>query len=230
MRLLRGAVAAVIAAVAVPACSSSGGRHTSSGSLEVRPVIMPAQRATGARADAFGSLQVPADERAYGRSSRAQQTRLASALRGVDCARPPKLTGTAARVVCSKDSYAYLLGAPIFTAHDVTHVTALPSSSVGSTDWDIRLTLTSAGAEKAYEWTSRHHVNSPIGAFNVVQTSAQPPCGAATRTPCSDFLAYVSDDVVVTVPVIFDPLKTFILVSGNFTAAAATKLARTIAG
>src|SRR4051812_16148322 len=87
-------VAAVVFTLA--ACTSSGGGQSSPGSFEARPLVMPAQHATHIRPHPFGSLHVPADEPAYSRMSRGQRADLVKALRGVDCAHPPTLSGTAA--------------------------------------------------------------------------------------------------------------------------------------
>ncbi len=161
MRLRSGAFVAGAALFALSACTSSGG-GASSGALEVRAVIMPAQHVTTVQPDAFAAVHVPADEDAYSRLTSAQQTQLVNALRGVDCAHPP----------------------------------ALPKP-------DVRA---------------------------VTQTSAKPPCGESVKTPCADFLAYISDDVVVSVPVTFDPFRTAVLLSGDFTKASATRLAHKMTG
>lgn len=230
MRVRTGLILASAAALAVAACSSSGnGRNAAS--LEVRPVIMPAQHATAAHTGPFGSLRVPTDEDAYSALSPTRQAALATALRGVDCAHPPTLSNSDVRVVCDAQSYAYLLGAPIFTAHDVASATPISPTVNGVTDqWRIELSLKSAGADRMWDWTSQHHTDFPDGEFTVTQTSTKPPCGKAVKTPCSDFLAYTSDDLVVTVPVTFDPFRSAVLVSGDFDKVAATRLAHKIAG
>lgn len=228
MRLGIGAVVAAVVAATLSACTS--GDSGSAGSLEVRPLIMPAQHATHARANPFGSLHVPSSEAAYSRMSRTQRADLAKALHGVNCAQPPTLTGTAARVVCDHESDVYLVGAPIVTADDVKKATPAPPSLENSSQWNVELLLDSDGADKMYRWTSRHHVADPIGAFNTLQTSSRPPCGAFLRTACSDFLVYVSDDVAVTVPVTFDAVQSAVRVSGDFDEQSATRFAHKIAG
>ena len=229
MRVRVGAIAAAVVLV-VTGCSSSGGKHAH-GSLEVRPLIMPGRHATKAQPNAFDSLRLPADELAYSRLGPSRQAQLARALSGVDCAHLPKPAGDV-RVVCDSDSDAYLLGATIFTAHDVVKATAIPPSTSGSgaTQWQVALSLDSAGADRAYEWTSQHHVNSPVGVFNDVQTSTKPPCGTTVFTRCADFLAYISGDLVVSVPVTFAAVQSAVLVSGDFTEASATHFAHQIAG
>ncbi len=229
MRRPIGLVVAAAAAALMSACTSSGGRDHRGGAFEARPVIMPAQHATAVHTDPFGSLHVPADEAAYSRLSRSQQARLANALRGVDCAHLPKLSGTAVRVACDPDSYVYLLGAPLFNANDVKSATPIAPSDV-YVQWRLALSLNSTGGEKMWDWTSQHHTEFPDGMYTVTQTSSKPPCGATVKTPCADFLAYISDDVVVTVPVISDPFRTAVLISGDFDARAAVQLAHKIAG
>jgi hypothetical protein len=221
-------VAAVAATAGVCTSCSGGGR---SGSLEVRPVIMPAQKTTAVRADSFGSLHVPATEDAYSNLSRSRRAMLAEALRGVDCAHPPTLSGTAVRVVCDAQSYAYLLGAPIFTAGNVTGAAPIAPTYNGVTSqWRLALSLDSTGGDRMWEWTSAHHTEFPDGMFTVTQTSAKPPCGVTVRSACSDFLAYVSDGVVATVDVTFDPFRTAVVVDGAFNKASATRLAHRITG
>ena len=192
---------------------------------------MPAQHATGAQANAFDSLHVPADEDTYSRLSRSQQAKLADALRGVDCAHPPALSDTNAVVVCDAQSFAYLVGAPIVTGSNVTAAAPIAPTFNGVTDqWRIALSLDSAGGDKMWEWTSQHHTDFPDGEYGVTQTSSKLPCGLTTHAPCSDYLAYISDGLVVTVPVTFDPFRTAVIVSGDFNKASATRLAHKIGG
>lgn len=227
MRLRIGPVLAV-AALVVSACTSSGGGRKS-GVFEARPMILPGQHTVAVRADPFGSIRVPQDEVAYSRMSRAQQVAIRNALGAVDCAHPPKLAGTSVRVVCDDESFVYLLGAPLFTAKDVKKAVAIRPLSP-SAQWSVGLTLDSSGADKMYQWTSRYHVPSPVGAFNSAETTAKPPCLQFSTTKCSDFVAYVSGNVVVTVPVTLAPLNSAVSVQGDFTERAATRLAHNITG
>jgi hypothetical protein len=213
----------------VSACTSSGGTKTavkkSGGAwFQARPLIMPGQRATTVRSDPFGALRVPTTEQAYNGLSRADRADLANALRGVDCAHPPQLAAPADRVLCDADSDVFLLGPALFTGDDVTKAKPIPpSASVAG--WQVSLSLGPAAAEKMGRWTLRHHVASQIGAFNDVQTSPRPPCSATTFTQCSDFTAYVSGSVVVTVPVSFAAAGNPVVISGEFNEVAATRLA-----
>jgi hypothetical protein len=229
MRARTGRLLVVAAALLVSACTSSGGKKSDAGSFEARPVIMPALHVTHVRPDPFGSLHVPADENAYSALSRSRQAALADALRSVDCAHPPTLSGIAVRVVCDQQSYAYLLGAPLFTAHDVKSAIPIAPGDV-FVQWRIALSLNSAGGDSMWNWTSQHHTNFPDGEYTVTQMSSKPPCGATVKTPCSDFLAYIDDGVVVTVPVTSDPFRTSVLVSGEFTKASAARLAHKLSG
>jgi hypothetical protein len=232
MRLRTGSVIAAAIAVAAAlctSCSDSGG--SSASSFEVRPVIMPAQHVTHARANPFGSLHVPVDENAYSALSPSQQTALVQALKAVDCKHPPDLSKSDVRVVCDTYSYAYLLGARIVSGHDVEAATPVAPTVNGVTvQYRIALSLKTGGGEKMWDWTSQHHTDFPDGVYTVTQTSSKPPCGENVKTPCSDFLAYVSDDVVVTVPPTSDPFRTAVLVSGDFNKASATRLAHKMAG
>jgi len=230
MRLRTGAAVAGAALFALSACTSSGG-GAASGALEVRAVIMPAQHVATVQPGAFAAVHVPADEDAYSRLTPAQHTQLVNALRGVDCAHPPALPKTDVRVVCDAYSYAYLVGPAIFTAHDVRSAAPIAPTRNGVTpQWRIALSLSSSGGDRMWDWTSQHHTDFPDGVYTVTQTSAKPPCGESVKTPCSDFLAYISDDVVVSVPVTFDPFRTAVLLSGDFTKASATRLAHKMTG
>ena len=191
---------------------------------------MPAQHAGTARANSFASLQLPSDETAYSRLSRGKQAALATALRGVDCAHPPVLTGTDDRVVCDEEAFVYLLGAPLFTADDVVTATPIEPSLSTSSQWKIALSLKSSAGDKVFAWTSQYHVDAPNGVYTVNQTSSRPPCGADARTPCSDFLAYLSGAKIVSVPLIAASFKTAVLVEGDFDEVSATRLARKITG
>lgn len=235
MRYRMRRLVAVAVVFTVAACTSSGGgkpsvEKTGGGWFQARPLIMPAQRVTAVRPDPFASLHVPTSEDAYNKLSRAQRADLASALRGVDCAHPPHLAVTADRVVCDADSDVFLLGAALFTGNEVTRAKPLaPSASVAS--WQVSFMLTPDAAHKIHQWTSKHHLLVQSGAFNDVQRTAKsrPPCGPTTPTPCSYFTAYVSDSVVVTVPVWFAPVENTIEINGEFHKAFATRLAHRLA-
>ena len=222
-------VAAVAAGVLTSACSSSGGGRTGGGWFEARPLIMPGQPVTAVRADPFRSLRVPRTEVGYASLRRAERTALKSALRSVDCAHPPRLPGHDVRVVCDAHSEAFLLGAPLFTGDDVTQaMTIAPNGSV--VGWQLSLTLTSAAADSVSQWTSQHHVLSPTGEFNDVQTSSTPPCGFTTTIECADFTAYISDKTVLTVPVTFAQVNRTIVINGDLDEALVTRLAHRLAG
>jgi hypothetical protein len=229
MRIRWGGFVVASAALAVSACTSSGGAKTvdnASGDwFQARPLIMPGQHTTGtARSDPFGSLQVPPTEDAYAKLSPAQQTDLANALHAVDCAHPPQLSDSADRVVCDADSDVYLLGAPLFTAADVANATALPPSA-SVADWQLSIGLRAAAAARMHQWTTGHHVVVQSGVFTDVQSSSKPPCGATMTTRCSDFTAYISANAVVTVPVSFAVTEHSVVISGVFNGTVATRLA-----
>lgn len=228
-----GRLLAAVALVAVSGCTSSGGtkvpvKKSDRSWFQARALIMPGQHATTVRSDPFGSLRVPTSEDAYNTLSRAQQADLANALRGVDCAHPPRLSGSVDRVLCDTDSNVFLLGAPLFTGDDVTRARPLPPSA-SVADWQVSLSLTSAAAAAMHRWTSRHHVASRSGAFNDVQTSSVPPCGPNTTTHCADFTAYVNGSVVVTVPVSFAAVQDSVVIGGGFNGASASGLAHKLA-
>lgn len=228
MRLRVGPLVATVAALAVSSCTSSGGK-SGAGWFEVRPLIMPGQHATQVHTDPFGSLHVPPTETAYTALSPQQRAALQAALRGVDCAHPPTIPGRSVRVVCDDASDVFLLGAPIFTGNDVTKATPLPASDIDP-QWSVLLSLGPSAADRLNRWTSRHHVEVASGEFNDVQTSSRPPCGGFARTQCSDFLAYISHDRVLTVPVTLAPVQSEVTVLGNFNESSASRLAREIAG
>ena len=226
LRVILLVMAAGVAALC--ACSSSGG-HTGSGSFEVRPLIMPGVHTTHPQPNPFGSLHVPASEEAYAALNRGQQAALRAALRGVDCAHLPTMSGTDVRVLCDKQSDAFLLGAAIFTGHDVTKATIIPPND-STAQWGVQLVLTPTGNDKLNQWTTRYHSRAQSGEFNDVQRGAKVPCGPQLPTACSDFLAYITDGTVVTVPVTFAPTISVVSVSGAFNEASATRFANDIAG
>jgi hypothetical protein len=228
VRLLVPLVAAA-SALALAGCSSSGDNRPDAGWFQVRPMIMPGQHSTHPQADPFGSLHVPATENGDTALRPTQQAALRAALRRVDCTHLPSLTGSSARVVCDAQSDVFLLGAPLYNGNDVKKAMSLPPSG-GNAQWSVGLSLEPAAADRLSRWTSRYHVLSTSGAFNDVQTSAKPPCGATTRTLCSDFLAYVSHDRVVTVPVTFAEVHSVVTVLGAFNEASAERLAHQITG
>lgn len=228
MRLRGGLLVAAAAALALSACTSSGGKSGAEW-FEARALIMPGQHATQVRADPFRSVHVPANEQAYAALSPAQRSALKEALRGVDCAHPPAIPGSSVRVVCDADSDVFLLGSLIFNGNDVKKATPLPASDVNP-QWSLSLSLNPAATGRLGRWTSQHHVASGTGTFNDVQTSSKPPCALFARTQCSDFLAYVSHDRVLTVPVTTAPTDSVITVYGPFDEASVSRLAREIAG
>lgn len=213
-------------ALVVSACTSSGGNGEKSGHdwFQARPLIMPGQRATTVHANPFGSLRVPTSEYAYYSLKPAQKAELAAALRGVDCAHPPHLAGTADRVACDADSDVFLLGPALFSGNDVQHAKSLEPSG-GVAGWQVSMSLTSTAAQTMHRWTSRHHVLSKVGVFNDVQTSPRPPCSLDMMTQCADFTAYISRNVVVTVPVWSAPATDTIVIDGVFSERFATRLA-----
>ncbi len=227
-RMLWLAVAA--AALVVAACTSSGGNGEKSGHdwFQARALIMPGQRATTVHANPFGSLHVPTSEYAYYSLKPAQQADLAAALRAVDCAHPPRLAGTADRVVCDTASDVFLLGPALFTGNDIQDAKPLAPSG-GVVGWQVSMSLTSAAARSMHRWTSRHHVLSEVGTYNDVQTSRQPPCSLDMKTQCADFVAFINHNVVVTIPVWSVPTTDMIMIDGVFREAFATRLARELA-
>jgi hypothetical protein len=228
-----GWLAAAVTVVAASACTSSSGHNGPAKPprnwFQARPLIMSGQHATAARSDPFRSLRPPTTEDAFENLSRAQQADVVNALRAVDCAHPPQLAGGADLVACDSESDVFLLGAPLFTGDDVTAAKPSPPSG-GVAEWQLTLTLASAAADRISRWTSQHHVASQTGEFNDVQTSSEPPCGPDTITQCSDFTAYLTHGVVVTVPVSFGAAGKTITVQGPFTEASATGLAGKLAG
>jgi hypothetical protein len=222
------AVAAIVLVAA--ACTSSGGNGEKTGHdwFQARPLIMPGLRTTTVHADPFGSLRVPTSEYTYYSLTPAQKADLAAALRAVDCAHPPHLTGSPDRIVCDTDSDAYLLGAPLFTGNDVTDAKPLEPSG-GVVGWQVSMSLTSAASQSMHRWTSRHHVASEVGEFNDVQTSPRPPCSLDMITQCADFVAFLDRNMVVTIPVWSAPVTKMVVINGVFSERYATRLAGALA-
>jgi hypothetical protein len=228
MHVRTGWLVAAAAALAVSSCTSSSSGAQSGGNwFQARPLIMPGQHATGVRPDPFGSLRVPTSEYGYYRLTRRQQAQLTTALHGVDCAHPPRVAGGADRVMCDSDSDVLLLGPIIFTGNDVTGAEPLPPTDTVA-GWQLSLTLTEAAANKMYRWTTRYHSMKQTGVFTDVQTSAKLPCSLAMATQCSDFTAYLANNMVVSVPVTFSAVRGVVVI-GSFNEKVATQLGHKIA-
>jgi hypothetical protein len=129
--------------------------------------------------------------------------------------------------VCDSDSDVLPFGPPIFTGNDVTQAEPLPPSDTVA-GWQLSLTLAESSANKMYRWTTRYHTMRETGVFTDVQTSVKPPCSLAMPTQCSDFTAYVDNDMVVSVPVTFSAVHS-VVIDGSFNENLATQLAHKIA-
>ena len=226
MRWLAVAAIALVAA----ACTSSGGNGEKSGHdwFQARALIMPGERTTAVHPNPFGSLRVPTSEYAYYSLKPAEKADLAAALRGVDCAHPPRLTGSPDRLACDTESDAYLLGAPLFTGNDVTDAKPLEPSG-GVVGWQVSMSLTPDASQSMHRWTSRHHVASEVGVYNDVQTSPRPPCSLDMITQCADFIAFLNHNTVVTIPVWSAPVAKMVVIDGVFSERFATRLAGALA-
>ncbi len=223
-------LAVVAIALVVSACTSSGGSGEKSGHgwFEARPLIMPGRHTAPGHGNPFASLRVPASEYAFYSLRPEQQAALVSALRAVDCAHPPRLAGSADKVVCDADSDAYLLGPALFTGNDVKDAQSLAPSG-GVVGWQVSMSLTASATASMHRWTSRHHVISAVGEYNDIQTSRRPPCSLDMKTQCADFVAFINRNLVVTIPVWSTPTTDMIEIDGVFSEAFATRLARELA-
>jgi preprotein translocase subunit SecD len=210
--------------------SADGSRQPSgppnSAIFEVRPLLRPAVLLMGPRSsqDSFDGIAfpLPTTEDEYDRLTDSEKLHLDSALRGVECTNPPELPQSPDRVVCF-GGYAALLGPPIVTGADITSAEAVPPALPGgSTEWTVLLRLTAAGADSMRSWTSVHQTREQGTPF---QTNATTPCGVAAEVACSDFLAFVVGDHVISVPVTHGTLDEAVQISDGLTETTATELA-----
>jgi preprotein translocase subunit SecD len=196
--------------------------------LDLRPLITAAVPISGATSgDPLSTLPFapPTTEGGYRRLSPSQRDRLTTALAHTDCAALKSPTAAAGRVVCDgSPARALLLGPTIAGGTQVASAAALPPDQSGSAEWTVAITFRTAGQTAWSSYTTAHNTGGQSGA--VASATA---CGP-TRIPCADFVAFVLDGSVLSVPVNLDAVTgSTTQITGGLTQAAATTLAGQIA-
>ena len=196
--------------------------------LAIRPVVAPMvgeSTRTPRTADPLSTLRfpVPSDDAAYARLTAAQRSALATAMSHYNCTpATPASTSTRFALSCLPGPGAQqvlLLGPAVVTGPDVRSAAGVePSAGAGgSAEWTVQLALREAGATRFRAFTGAHHT-SDTGA-----TLAD--CGRAGTVPCSDFLAFLANGRVLSVPLTNTVLDSEVAISGAFTASSARTLA-----
>jgi hypothetical protein len=198
--------------------------------LEVRPLLAPAVplASSGPRSpDPLSGLpfEIPNTAAAYDRLSTTQRQQLLAALAHTDCA-AQEGSQAPTRVACNRpidgEQTAFLLGPSIFGKPHLTRAEALaPDAGVGNLHWTVAITLDSQATRAWSSYTTAHHTN---------QTSSVGPTQCATGSiPCADFVAFLINGDVLSVPVTLAPLGSSTQITGNFDEQAATTLAHDLA-
>ena len=204
---------------AAQACRSS--------TLAIRPVIAPlvtANTRTPRTSNPLATLRftVPSDDAAYARLTAAQRSALAAAMSHYNCA-PVTSVSTRFALSCSTVpgvQQVLLLGAAVLTGPEVRSASAAePSRGAGgsSVEWTVQLGLRAAGARRFHAFTAAHHTSSTSATLS--------KCGSAGAVPCSDFLAFLANGRVLSVPLTNAVLDSEVSISGGFTESAAQTLA-----
>ena len=198
--------------------------------LDLRPLIaaaVPVSRATSGDPLSTLPFTPPTTESGYRHLSRSQQGRLTTALARTDCAALKSLTTTADRVVCDtggSPARALLLGPTIADGTQVATAATIPPDASGSVEWTVAITFRPAGQAAWSSYTTAHNTG---GQSNGTATPNE--CGP-TRIPCADFVAFVLDGSVLSVPVNLDAVTgSTTQITGGLTQAAATALAGRVA-
>lgn len=153
---------------------------------------------------------------------------LRQALAGSGCA-PAKATDRPV-VACGDDvtgnagRAAMLLGPPIVTGTHVANARAgAPNQAQGQPQWTVSLTFDHTGAAAWGDYTTEHNLSSAPKDFGFAAARTCTSIG----TPCADFVGFVVDGSVVSLPVNESPIRGGATqISGAFDKASAKKLAR----
>lgn len=234
-RLQLTAIASTVAVVAALVVGSQVIHHrqgrtpAASGQvvLEVRPLValaVPVANSGTLSADPLQALPFPIPSTAaeYGRLSAVDQQQLLTAFATTDCTHPSASAATA-RVACGSEISgrrdAYLLGPALFGNDQIKSAEAVaPSVSLGETEWTVSLELRAPAAAAFARYTTAHHTSGPDAAY-VMQ------CGVGS-TACGDYLGFVVDGSVVSIPLTAAPISGgAIQMTGNFDKQSADTLA-----
>jgi preprotein translocase subunit SecD len=207
--------------VVIPGATPAAARKLCSSSvITYRPLVAPTVVAH--RAGSTGSLTglgfpVPSNAADFAALSVAQQARLSAALATAGC---PAGYRNGTVVVCQPSSPAQvaLLGSPVISSHEVAGASAVAPSSAGGPQWAVRIRLTAAGQRVWAAYTGAHNTGGRTLAGGATT------CGAAT-TPCADYVGFVVDGQLLSLPVTLAAINGPTQVTGNFTERSATALA-----
>jgi preprotein translocase subunit SecD len=168
--------------------------------------------------------------RAYSALTSTQQQEMASALSQLDCnsTQTEPDNPDAFYFACDDGTtygakVAFLLGHVIVPGRLIGSATAQAPNGTNLA-WTVSLNLTSSGGNHWHDWTSKY--NTTDSTASPVQTSTTAPCGPTVANPCSDFVGFTLDGVVISSPVTEAVLDQNTSISGNFTASTAKALAR----
>ena len=194
-------------------------------SLALRPVIAPAvpvtdRAATRTHPLAHLGFPAPTTETAYDRLTATQQRKISSRLASTDCVHPSAAASTPG-VVCGR-GIAYLVGATVLDGTSVTSAQAQAPGSAGTTTdvaWSVRLSFDRHGAHSWSQFTRQHHAGQG-STVDATDTNC-----SSTTVPCEDFVAFVSNGRVIAAPLTTAALSSQTQISGNYTKAAAHRLA-----
>jgi preprotein translocase subunit SecD len=174
------------------------------------------------RAGSTGSLTglgfpLPSTDAGFGALAVAQPSRLAAALATAGCpAGYPN--GTVVACQPSGPEQVALLGPPVISSQEVAGASAAAPSSAGGPQLAVQIRLTAAGQRIWAAYTGAHNTGGQTSAGNATT------CGAAT-TPCADYVGFVVDGQLLSLPVTASTIDGPTQVTGNFTARSATALA-----
>jgi len=199
--------------------------------LDLRPLITPGVPVSGSTSgDPLSTLPFapPTSERGYRQLSHSQQGQLTAALAHTACAALKIPTATTDRVVCDTTGgsppLALLLGPTIADSTQIASAAAIPPDPSGPVQWAVAITFRPAGQTAWSSYTTAHNTGGQSNG-----TTSRTDCGP-TRIPCADFVAFVLDGSVVSVPFNLDAVTgSTTEITGALTQAAATTLAGRVA-
>lgn len=232
-RGIRGATVRVLDGRDVVITAPKGGRADLDGlctdhRLELRPLVLPAVPVDPGATKTGDPLAIPGftpptSELAYLRMPTARQEALKAALATSSCDSWTPSDPHAVRVVCDdavSPSVALLLGPAVVTGRQVERARAVPpSAGSGQVQWTVEITFTAGGTDA---WSSYTATNNSAGQQDNVTSITD--C-APSAVPCADFVAFVVDGDVVSVPLTEAPMADRTQLAGDFSRQMATTLA-----
>ncbi|MGH8861986.1 MAG: protein translocase subunit SecD [Jatrophihabitantaceae bacterium] len=168
----------------------------------------------------------------YTALSATQQQEIATALRTLDCGSTSTEPDIATSYYYACDDgriygtkVAYLLGHVVVPGKLIdTAAAQAPNAQNGEIAWTVSLKLTTSGGDRWNAWTSKFNTTDKTA--TALATGSSTPCGAGASVPCSDFVGFTLDGVVISAPVTQAALDINTSISGNFTQGTAKALAK----